>query len=147
MDRNELIEMINHHKAIGRFFNNIVDYGEYALTFAVVLNRKKMVKRLLEYGAKIDNCTKDKNTIFHYCAQTNSVDMFKYIIDIAPECGINDDKLRHVLLMRNKDEFTCFQYSVKYKNKEIFHAMLRLKERRIWSYGTVEFLAWYVLYT
>ena len=82
----DLNVLINDKRAIGHFFHpkwGTVDYGEHALSFAVCLNQKETVTKLLENGADIYCVNSVGNTVFHFCAKYNLVGQ-KKLTNVTP---------------------------------------------------------------
>eukprot|EP01084_Bolivina_argentea_P307715 531906_1 len=148
-DNNEIDKeiLINKIRAIGHFFNpkfGTVDYGEHALSFAVTLNQPETVTKLLKNGANISCIDANGNNILHYCAKYNLVDMFKHIItpNTKRECNIEYETFEKLIIHRNNDSFTFFQYAATLKQKEIFLCILEWKRIECWKWGPVSFIAY-----
>jgi ankyrin repeat protein len=95
------------------------EHGNYLVTFAVMMNRNHILKKLIEYGSRLDIIDVDGYTILYYPIKYNYVT----IIDTLLEYNNKIIGISLVNLKDRRDNVPIF-YAIKYKNRYALQVLL-----------------------
>lgn len=96
------------------------DQGNYLIHFAIMINSKDIVKKLIEYGSRLDILDTDGYTIFYYPIKLNYIEILKILIEYNKKIiGIS------LVNIRDSRGSVPIFYAIKYKNIHALQLLLK----------------------
>jgi ankyrin repeat protein len=95
------------------------DHGNYLIYFAIMMNNRKILLKLIEYNARLDVLDSEGYSILHYPIKFNYVE----VIDILLEQDKKTVGISLVNIRDNKDSTPIF-YAIKYRNRYALQELL-----------------------
>lgn len=95
------------------------DNGNYLIYFAITMNKKKIIKKLIEYGARLDILDSEGNSIMYYPIKYNYLE----IIDMLLEYNKTTVGISLVNIKDTKGSVPIF-YAIRYKNRYALQELL-----------------------
>lgn len=95
------------------------DSGNYLIYFAIIMNSRRIVKKLIEYNSRLDIIDTDGYTILYYPIKFNYNDMIETLLEY-------DKKILGISLINLKDSrgATPLFYSIKFHNNYALQQLL-----------------------
>jgi len=95
------------------------DHGNYLIFFAIIMNNRKIVKKLIEYGARLDILDSEGYSILYHPIKFNYIEIIDILID-------NDKKTVGISLINIKDIKSAVPifYAIKYRNSYALQELL-----------------------
>lgn len=99
---------------------NIKDeHGNYLLFFAIMMNNKRILKKIIEYGARLDILDSEGYTIMYYPIKFNYLDIIDVLIEYNKKIiGIS------LINLRDIRGYIPIFYAIKYKNMYALQELL-----------------------
>jgi len=95
------------------------EHSNYLITFAILMNNRKIVQKLIEYGAKLDILDSDGHSILYYPIRLH----YQEMIDILVEFDKKTIGMSLIDIKDQKGNVPIF-YSIKYKNHYALQQLL-----------------------